>query len=158
MTTLAAIRADDVNFPLLLHVLGAMLLVGTLFAVAVGIVLAWRRGDEGEAATLTRYSLLTLLIGVFPSYILMRIGAEWTADREGFNAEGAPEPAWLGIGYITADAGALLILISIILSIVGLVRMRRGGGIGAGRAVGIISLVLLAAYVVAVWAMSGKPD
>ena len=158
MTTLAAIRADDVNFPLFLHVLGAMLLVGTLFAVGVGILVAWRRADDGEAVALTRFGLLTLLIGVFPSYILMRVGAEWTATREGFNEEGAPEPAWIGIGYITADAGALLILISIILAIIGLVRMRRGGGVGVGRAVGIISLVLLAAYVVAIWAMSGKPD
>jgi hypothetical protein len=159
MTTLASIRADDVNFPLFLHVLGAMLLVGTLFAVTVGIVLGWRR-EEGEAVALTRFGLLTLLLGVLPAYILMRIGAEWTAVREGFNEEGAPEPTWLGLGYITADAGALLILVSLVLGAIGLVRMRRGGGGGValGRAVGIICLVLLAAYVVTVWAMSGKPD
>ena len=32
---LAAIRPDDVNFPLFLHVFGAMLLIGALFAVAL---------------------------------------------------------------------------------------------------------------------------
>jgi len=35
MSVLAAIRPGEVNLPLFLHVLGAMLLVGTLFAVAL---------------------------------------------------------------------------------------------------------------------------
>ena len=64
---------------------------------------------------------------------------------------------WIGVGYITADAGALLILISIILSAIGLRKLRAGSGIGLGRAVGIISILLLAAYIVAVWAMTAKP-
>ena len=68
------------------------------------------------------------------------------------------EPAWIGVGYITADAGALLILISIILSAIGLRKLRAGGGIGLGRAVGIISILLLVAYIVAVWAMTAKPS
>ena len=34
---LAAIRPDSVNLPLFLHVLGAMLLVGCLFAVALRV-------------------------------------------------------------------------------------------------------------------------
>ena len=100
---LAAIRPDDVNFPLFLHVFGAMLLVGTLFAVALATVLAWRRPDD--AVGLTRLSLLTLLMGVLPAYILMRVGAQWTESRENFPDDF--EPAWLGIGYVTADAGAV---------------------------------------------------
>ena len=71
---LGAIRADAVNLPLFLHVLGAMLLVGALFAVALATVIGWRRPDD--AVGLTRFSLRTLLIGVLPSYILMRIGAQ----------------------------------------------------------------------------------
>ena len=55
MSVLAAIRADDVNFPLFLHVFGAMLLVGTLFAMTLATVLGWRRPDD--AAGLTRFSL-----------------------------------------------------------------------------------------------------
>ncbi len=70
---LAAIRPDDVNLPLFLHVLGAMLLVGTLFAVAAATAIGWRRSSD--TAGLTSFSLRTLLIGVLPSYILMRIGA-----------------------------------------------------------------------------------
>jgi len=163
MSALAAIRPDSVNFPLFLHVLGAMLLVGLLLAVASAILLGWRRADPGEAAGLTRFGLWTLIAGVFPSYVLMRIGAEWTYSEEFGDLTGAAEEAvedsaWVGIGYITADAGALLILISIVLSIIGLRRLRAGKGIGLGRAVGIISVLLLAAYVVAVWAMTVKLD
>jgi hypothetical protein len=154
MSTLAAIRPDDVNFPLFLHVFGAMLLVGTLFAVALATAIGWRRPDD--AAALTRFSLRTLLIGVLPSYILMRVGAQWTESRENYPDDF--EPAWLGVGYITADAGALLILISVILSALGLRKLRGGSGVGFGRAVGVISILLLVAYLVAVWAMTAKPS
>jgi hypothetical protein len=154
MSVLAAVRENDVNLPLTLHVLGAGLLVGTLLAVATAIVLGWKR--EGDAVALTRLGLKTLLLGVFPAYVLMRVGAQWTEAAEDLPDDF--EPAWLGIGYITADAGAILILISMILSGLGLRKLGSGGGLGLGRAVGVISLLLLAAYVVAVWAMSGKPD
>ena len=155
MTTLLAIRPDEVNFPLFLHVLGAMLLVGTLLAVASAIFLGWRRADPLEAGALTRFALWTLIAGVFPSYVLMRIGAQWTESEEGL---GDAKLAWIDIGYITADLGAVLTLISIVLSIIGLRRLRAGRGLGLGRAVGIISVLLLVAYVVAVWAMTTKPD
>ena len=45
-----------------------------------------------------------------------------------------------------------------ILSGIGLRKLRGGGGLGLGRAVGVIALILVAAYVVAVWAMAGKPE
>jgi hypothetical protein len=154
---LAAIRPDEVNFPLLLHVLGAMLLVGTLFAVGIAFVASRRRTDEVEALALTRFALWTVIAGVLPSYVLMRIGAQWTESEENLPEE-IEDSAWLGIGYITADAGALLIVISLILSAIGLRRLRTGGGRSLAAAVGVIALLLLAAYVVAVWAMSAKPD
>jgi hypothetical protein len=152
MSWLAAIRADEVNFPLFLHVLGAMLLVGTLLAVTTAITLDWRR--PGDTAQLTRLGLRTLLLGVVPAYVLMRVGAQWTESREDWPGD----PAWLGIGYITADAGALLILLSVILAAIGLRQLRGGGGRALARTVGVISIVLLAANVIAVWAMSVKPD
>ena len=150
---LGAIRADAVNLPLFLHVLGAMLLVGTLLAVALATAIGWRRPDD--AVGLTRFGLRTLLIGVFPSWLLMRIAAQWTESEENFPDDF--EPDWLGIGYITADAGGLLIIVSIVLSVLGLRRLRSGDGLRLGRAVGVISLVLLAAFLVAVWAMTAKP-
>ena len=149
----AAIRPDDVNLPLFLHVLGAMLLIGMLFTVAFVTVLGWRRSDESPG--LTRFGLRTLLLGVLPAYVLMRIGAQWTESEAAYPDDF--EPDWLGIGYITADAGALLVLISIVLSALGLRRLRAGEGHRFGRAVGVISIVLLAAYIVAVWAMTTKP-
>jgi hypothetical protein len=152
---LAAIRPDSVNFPLFLHVLGAMLLVGALSAIAFSTILGWRLPER--AAGLTRFGFKTLLIGVFPSWVLMRISAQWTESEE--NLPENFEPTWLNIGYITAEAGGLLILISIVLSVIGLRRSRAdaGRGIGLGRAVGVISILLLAAYIVAVWAMTAKP-
>ena len=153
MTVLAAIRPDDVNLALFVHVLGAMLLVGTLLAVAITTALGWRRPDD--AAELTRFSLRTLLIGVLPAYVLMRIGAQWTEAKQDYPEDF--EPAWLGVGYITADAGALLILVSIVLSVLGLRKLKSGSGLGFGRAVGVICILLLAAYVIAVWAMTAKP-
>ncbi len=151
---IAAIRPDSVNVPLLLHVLGAMLLVGTLIAVALATVLGWRSQDNAQG--LARFSLKMLLLGVLPAYILMRIGAEWTASEENYPE---PEPDWLGVGYITADAGALLILISLILGAFGLRKLRDGssGGVRFARIVGVICIVLLAAYLVAIWAMTTKP-
>ncbi len=152
---LAAIRADSVNFPLFLHVLGAMLLVGTLAAVAFVTVVGWRSPER--APVLARFGLKTLLVGVLPSYVLMRIGAQWTESEENFPDDF--DPAWLGIGYITADIGALLILISIILAAIGLRRSRDDGarGVRFARIIGVICVLLLAAYIVAVWAMTAKP-
>jgi hypothetical protein len=150
-------RPDDVNVPLTLHVLGAGLLIGALIAVATAILIGWRATAEGDAVGLTRFGLRTLLLGVFPAYLLMRIGAQWTEAAEDL-PEIVEDSAWIGIGYITADAGALLIIISMILSGIGLRKLRSGGGLGLGRAVGVISLILVAAYVVAVWAMAAKPE
>jgi hypothetical protein len=152
---LAAIRDGSVNFPLFLHVLGAMLLIGSLAAVAYVTVLGWRVPDR--APGLSRFGLKALLVGVLPAYVLMRIGAQWTESEENFPDDF--DPAWLGIGYITADLGALLVLISIILAAIGLRRSRHGGagGVRFARIIGVICMLLLAAYVVAVWAMTAKP-
>lgn len=150
----AAVRGDDVNVALFVHVLGAMLLVGTLLAVGVAIVEGWRRRDAAQEVALTRFGLWTLLLGVLPAYLVMRVGAEWVASKY---PESIDETTWIGIGYITADLGALLILVSLVLSGIGLRRLRRDGGVALGRAVGVISVLLLAAYLVAVWAMTTKP-
>jgi hypothetical protein len=156
MTVVAAIRTAHVGVPLFFHVLGAMLLVGTLLVVASAILLGWRRDDAGEAVALTRQGLKTLLLGVVPAYIVMRIGAQWTESAENFPDN--YDPAWLGIGYLTADIGAVFVLVSVVLSALGLRRLRGGGGTGLARAVGVIAVLLLAAYLVAVWAMAGKPQ
>jgi hypothetical protein len=151
---LAAIRPDDWNLPLLLHVLGAMLLVGGLTTAVTSFWLGWRR----DAATLSRLGFWSLLVVAFPSWWLMRLAAQWIYDKEGFGGEG--DPGWIGVGFITAEGGGLLLLISIILTGIGVRRLRRGGG-GPSTLVrvgAVLATIVLAAYVVAVWAMTAKPD
>jgi hypothetical protein len=152
----AAIRADDVNLPLFLHVLGAMLLVGALLAVSTSL-LASRGREPATERALTRFGLWTLFVGVVPAYVLMRVGAQWTEAAEDL-PDAVEDSTWLGIGYVTADAGALLIVVSGVLAGMGLRRLRFDRGVGFGRAVGVIAAFLLVAYVIATWAMSAKPD
>jgi hypothetical protein len=152
MSILATIRPDSWNWALLVHVAGAMILVGGLLTAGGASLLA-RRDPTG---TLARLSYVTLAAVALPGFILMRAGAAWIYDKEGFSGDG--DPAWLGIGFITADGGALLLLIALVLGGVGLARARRGSGDGLLRASGMIAVILLAAYVVTVWAMAGKPS
>jgi hypothetical protein len=156
MSVLAAIRPDDWNFPLLLHVLGAALLVGGLTAAVTSFWLGWSR----DSVTLSRLGFRSLLFVAFPAWWLMRIPGQWIGSKEGFG-DGENDPAWLGIGYVTAEAGGLLLLISIILTGIGVRRMR---GAEAPRPSVLVRIgtvlvtIVLAAYLVAVWAMTTKPD
>jgi len=148
---LAIVRPDAWNLPLLVHVAGAMLLVGALVVVVAAMGGALRRGDGAEV--LTGLAFRTLLIGVFPAYIVMRAGSEWIAAEED-----VPDDAgWIGIGYMTADGGLLLMIIA---SIVAWRASRRGadGPGGLGRAVFVLGAVLLVAYAFTIWAMTAKPD
>jgi hypothetical protein len=150
---LAAVRPDDWNFPLLVHAAGAMLLVGGL--VTGASALAYARGD----ARLLRLGYWSLLALCLPGWIVMRIGAQWIYSKEGWDdVPDDAEPAWLGIGFVTAEAGGLLLAVSLIAGGIGVYRMRDGKGAGLLKATLVLSLILLAAYVVAVWAMAGKPD
>jgi hypothetical protein len=150
-SVLALSRPTEWNFPLFLHVFGAMILVGGLLAGAS--LLLYARGDVRSL----RLGYWTLLAVAFPGYIVMRIGAQWIYSKEGL--EDLPEdPAWIGIGFIVADVGALLTLIALILGGIGVRRLRGGKGTGLLKAAMVIAWIVLAAALVAVWAMSGKPD
>jgi len=153
-TLLALSRPTDWNVPLFVHVLGAMILVGGLLTASSALVVA--RGDP----RLLRLGYWALLAVGLPGYVVMRIGAEWTYSREGWDdlPEGTEEPSWLGIGYVVADLGALLVLVALIVGGVGIRRQRGGGGAGLLKAALAISLLVLVAAVVAIWAMSAKPD
>jgi hypothetical protein len=67
------------------------------------------------------------------------------------------DQTWLAIGYTTADAGAVVILIATVIAIFGLRKLRSGSAAGLAGAAGVLSVLLLAAYVVTIWAMSTKP-
>jgi hypothetical protein len=152
MSALASIRPDSWNFPLFLHVLGAMILVGAVLTGAS--TLAFARGDT----RMLRLGYWSLLAVGLPGYVLMRIGAEWTASREGFNDEGVSTPTWLDTGYLIADAGLLVFVIALIVGGIGVYRLKAGKGAGLLTGTMVLSLLLLAAFVVAIWAMAGKPD
>jgi hypothetical protein len=148
---LAAVRPDDQNFPLFLHVVGATILVGGLLAGAS--TLAYARGET----RFLRLGYWALLAVALPGLVLMRIGAQWIYTKQGWD-DVEDEPAWIVIGGVTADIGGLLFLVSLAVGGFGLYRLREGRGEGLLKATMIVALVLLAAYVVAAWAMSGKPD
>jgi hypothetical protein len=153
MSVLAAVRPDEWNFPLFLHVLGAMVLVGGLLSGAT--VLGFARGD----VRFLRLGYWSLLVLSFPGWVLMRIGAQWIYTKEGWDdvPEDA-EPGWLSTGAFIGNVGGLILLVSLVVGGVGVYRLREGKGAGLLKATLVLSLVLLAAYVVAVWAMAGKPN
>jgi hypothetical protein len=146
------IRSDSINVALLVHVAGAMVLVGALVTASAMAIAGW----NDESATLRRLSYWTLLAVALPGYIVMRIGAQWVQSKE--HLDNLPnDPAWLSIGFITADAGALLLLIALIVGGIGMRRSRSGRGGGLLKASSVIATVLVAAYIVTIWAMGAKP-
>ena len=152
---LAAIRPDDQSFALLLHLVGAVVVFGALLASATSILLA-----RGEVRLLRVGYFSLLLVGV-PGWILMRLAGEWIYRQQHWNTlpSELKDQSWLNIGFIVADWGGLLFLISLVLGGVGIHRLRAGkGGTGLLQATMVISLILALAYVVAVWAMTGKPN
>jgi hypothetical protein len=153
MSVVAAIRPESWNFPLFLHVLGAMILVGGLLSGAS--TLGFARGD----VRFLRLGYWSLLVFSLPGWVLMRIGAQWISSKEGWDdLPEALEPRWLSIGGFVADVGGLVLLVSLIAGGVGVYRLREDKGSGLLKVTMVLSLVLLLAYLVAVWAMAGKPD
>jgi hypothetical protein len=152
---LAAIRPDDQSFALLLHLVGATVVFGALLASATSLVLA--HGDT----RLLRLGYFSLLLVGLPGLVLMRLAGEWLYRLQNWDdlPDQIDQPAWLGIGFVVADWGGLLFLLALALGGVGIYRSRNGkGDAGLLKGTMVISLVLIVAYVVAVWAMTGKPN
>jgi cytochrome b561 len=150
---LAAIRPDAWNFPLFLHVGGAMALVASLVVASYTIMIARQRGDQPAA----QFAYRTLWRFTLPAFLVMRIGAQWIVSKE--NLEDSKD-AWIGIGFTTSDLGLLLLLIGLLLT--GLMARRAKGGTAVAGAVqlrvaGAITGILLLAYIVTIWAMTTKP-
>jgi len=155
---LAATRPTGWDFPLFLHVLGAMVLVGGLTVAVAFQLLAWRKRDPADVVAFTRAGFRALLAVALPGLIVMRIGAQWVYSKEGWSGDN--DPGWLGIGFLTADLGGILLLITIILAGLGARRLGRSGGTVSllTRIATPLATVLLIAYVIAVWAMTTKPN
>jgi hypothetical protein len=152
---LAAIRPDDQSFALLLHLVGATIVFGALLACATSILLS--RGET----RLLRLGYFSLLLVGLPGLILLRVAGEWLYRLQSWNKlpSQIDRPSWLDIGFIVADWGGLLFLVALVLGGIGVQRLRTGkGGTILLKSTMVISLVLAVGYVVAVWAMTGKPS
>lgn len=151
---LAAVRAHSLDLAVFVHVIGAMTLVGGLVTAAGAGIVGWR----DTSGALRRFSALTLFTVALPGWLIMRIGAQWAYSKEGWdNVPSKFQPSWLGIGYATADIGGIVLLIALLIGGIGLRRARSGGGAGLLRASTTLAALLIAAYVVTVWAMGAKP-
>jgi hypothetical protein len=142
VSLLAAIRPDDWNLALFVHLLGAMALVGSLVLVVTQI-----------AANSMRLGFRTMLVAVIPSWIVMRVAAQWIASKEHVD-DIDPTPAWVDIGYSTSEGSFLLLLIATVCAGIA-ARRARGGGLRTATLV--LVAISLIAYAVAIWAMSTKP-
>jgi hypothetical protein len=149
---LAALRPDSLDWPLFLHVLGAMVLVGALVAALVALRLATSAAD-GTDGILRRFAFRGLLFAGLPAYVVMRIFAQVIHDRE-LGSDSSNDPTWVGIGFIVSDAGALLLIATIVLA---WRASKREQTSGLARVALVLTGVMLIAYLVAMWAMTAKP-
>jgi hypothetical protein len=153
MSVIALMRPDEYNLPLFVHIVGATVMVGGL--LTSGSALAFAKGDP----KLLRLGYWSMLAVALPGYVIMRVGAQWIYSKE--NWDDVPDrliPAWLDIGFIVADLGALLLLVALVVGGIGVYRMREGKGAGLLKVTMVLAFIILAAAVVAAWAMAGKPD
>jgi hypothetical protein len=146
VTVLAAIRPDDWNFPLFLHVLSAMVLFGA-------VVLAVLSVAGGSQAGL-RLGFRSLLIGAIPAWIAMRLSAQWIASEENLLDEAVDTPAWVDLGFITSEGSFLVLIAATVCAGIGARRERSGG---LRTATVVLVAITIVAYVVALWAMTTKP-
>jgi cytochrome b561 len=92
-----------------------------------------------------------------PAYIVMRVGAQWIASKEKLENS---NDAWLGIGFGASDFGLLLLIIGLILTGLMARRARQGTSVAGSTQLavaGAVAGLLVAAYLVAIWAKTTKP-
>lgn len=154
MSVLAVLRPDDWNLALFVHVLGAFVLVGALVTAAAYLFAARRDGS----LALMRAGYAALLVGALPAFIVNRVGAQWIASEQGVADSDA---AWIAVGYISTDAGFLLLVAATIAAGLAVRRARLAQGAGApGRGVTVAAwlvALLIAVYAAVIWVMATKP-
>ena len=145
MSALAAIRPDDWNFPLFVHVLSAMVLFGAVVLAALSVA--------GNSQAGLRLGFRALLVGAIPAWIAMRLSAQWIASKEGLLEEDVEAPAWVDIGFITSEGSFIFLVTATVCA--GIASRRERGGLRTATVV-LVGITIVA-YVVALWAMSTKP-
>jgi hypothetical protein len=144
----AVLRPDSWSLPLFLHVLGATLLFGGTVTLTVLAIASWR---GTQSPLLSRLAFWTFLLVIVPTWILMRAGAQWIADKE---FPSGKTPGWVDVGFAVSEPG-LLILIP--LGILAWLSARKGGRGRLAAAVAILAPIYLVLLGVAWFAMSAKP-
>lgn len=152
MSLLAAVRVE--GLPIFLHVLGAMVFVGSLLLTGMVLAGAWNDGSVQRV----RLGFRTLLIAVVPSYLVMRVFGQIVESKDAYNAD--EEAAWIGIGYGTTELGLLLIIGSSIAAGLGSRKaLREGGPVGtSGRVATVLVWIMVVLFIIAIWAMTTKPE
>jgi hypothetical protein len=143
---IALVRPDAWDFPLFVHVLGAIVLFGGVGSVAVLAVAALRY--DAHAAMLRRTAFATTLLVVWPSFVVMRVGAQWILSREGLDKS---PPDWVNWGFAVSDVG---ILVLALITLLGWLARRRPR---AGTFLAGLTVLYLLALGVAWFAMTAKP-
>ncbi|MBD0283363.1 MAG: hypothetical protein ICV69_14400 [Thermoleophilaceae bacterium] len=153
MTLIAAIRPDEWNLPLFLHLLGAMVLVGALVLVVASLAGA----RPGSSVAAVRLGYRGLLLVALPAWLVTRVSAQWLASEENVDED---SPAWVDLGFTTTDTTFVLLVAATVCAGLAARRLSRKGGGGAGlqRAAVVLVGVSLVAYVVVIWAMATKPS
>jgi hypothetical protein len=147
-------RPDAWNFPLFVHLLGAFVLVGAVVLALSSLAGAWANGNP----SLLRLSYKAISWVAIPAWVVMRLGAEWIADKEGLTGDGI-DVSWINIGYSIAEPTLLLLIIAAVLTRMGATRSEAASGSGAGfdKAATVIVSICLIALLIAIWAMTTKP-
>jgi hypothetical protein len=143
----AVLRGDAIDFPLFLHVLGAIVLFGAVASVALLSISALRIPQHG--VLLRGIALVTTLAAVWPGFVAMFVAGFWVLDREGYDEDKPPGWALTGIGIAE---GGLFLLIALTV----LVWLSRRRPAATPWAAGLALLYLLA-LAVGWFAMTAKP-
>ena len=144
---IGAIRPDEWELPLFLHVLSALVLIGAVTLALAALAGGWRTGSAQSA----RLAFRALLYAVIPSWIVMRLTAQWLLDKEGLEDA---DFAWIDIGFMTAEPTFLLLVVA---TVIAWRRSKADGPSAGGRIATVLVAITLIAYLVALWAMTTKP-
>ncbi|MGH2923427.1 MAG: hypothetical protein ACRDKH_05295 [Solirubrobacterales bacterium] len=148
--TLAAIRPNEWELPLFLHVLSALVLIGAVVLALLALMGIWRGGPGAW-----RYTYLTISWVALPAWIVLRLTSEWILDKEGLQDA---ELEWIDIGFSIAEPTFLLLIIAAVIARVKKGQAEDGAAPGWGGriATGLVSTCLLG-LLFALWAMTTKP-
>jgi len=144
--TVASYCSTSCGTPLFVHVLGAMLLDGTLSTVLLLAIVGIRRPQP----VFDRATFVVLLAGTLPSWLAMRLGGQWLVSKEHLQHLDA---TWLNMGFNVGDGGLIVLLVTTGLAYWA---TRRPGGGWPTRAVALLSALYLVALAVTWFAMAAK--